>query len=185
MGLVVSTVQYIFGGGRDMDTPDKATGLTERQKDAIRTSWALVSLDLKGNGVNFLIKFFKDYPEDKTFFEAFKDKKPEELRDNPKMRAHASIVMHALTSVVDNLDDPECLIDILQRNAQSHFGRNIRIKQYKDLFETFVRYLQEALGDKCTELTKTSWEKALVVVISVIGNEMTALSNADKKIPVK
>ncbi|XP_046358133.2 globin-like [Haliotis rufescens] len=181
MGLVVSTVQYIFGVGRDMDTPDEATGLTERQKDAIRASWALVSINLKGNGVSFLIKFFQDYPEDKAFFEAFKDKKPEELGDNPKMRAHASTVMHALTSVVDNLDDPECLIDILKKNAQSHFGRNIRIQQYKDLFETFIRFLQEGLGDKCTDLTKESWEKALGVVVSVIESEMTALSNGPTK----
>jgi hypothetical protein len=55
MGIIYSTVKWVLGWSSDanLDFVDPATGLTNRQKNAVRDSWKLVAMDLKGNGIAF------------------------------------------------------------------------------------------------------------------------------------
>jgi hypothetical protein len=58
MGVMWSLYSSIFGGEvKDDGTPDPATGLTPKEKEAIRASWALLAKtpDIKQHAVAFFI----------------------------------------------------------------------------------------------------------------------------------
>lgn len=58
MGMVNSIYSAIFGGS-DGDVVDPATGLTVKEKEAIRSSWALLANKkaLRTNGVEFFVMY--------------------------------------------------------------------------------------------------------------------------------
>jgi hypothetical protein len=47
---------YLPGGGSNhaLDVPDPATGLTPREKTAVRRIWEIVKTDIKRNGIDLL-----------------------------------------------------------------------------------------------------------------------------------
>lgn len=49
----------------------------------------------------------------------------EELPKHPQLKAHAITVMYAVTSIIDNLDNNDVLINLLQKTAISHRRRKI------------------------------------------------------------
>ena len=58
MGMVSSIYAAIFGGSDvDNGTPDPATGLTPKEKEAIRGSWAIIAdkKAIRTNGVEFFV----------------------------------------------------------------------------------------------------------------------------------
>ena len=65
------------------------------------------------------------------YFPDFQDKTEEELRKAPKLKAHALSVMFSLGSLVEVLDNPEDLVGLLGKLAESHYHRHI----YKSHFE--------------------------------------------------
>jgi hypothetical protein len=48
---------YLSGGGSNhaLDVPDPATGLTPRDKMAVRRIWDIVKTDIKRNGIDLLV----------------------------------------------------------------------------------------------------------------------------------
>lgn len=75
--------------------------------------------------VRHFLRLFQTYPVIQDRFELFKGKSLDELRTSPKMKAHATSVFYALTSYVENVDDPETLVGLVQKIAVSHVGRGI------------------------------------------------------------
>ena len=56
--MVYSVYAAIFGGdGVDNGTPDPATGLTPKEKEAIRASWAIIAdkKAIRVHGVEFFV----------------------------------------------------------------------------------------------------------------------------------
>jgi hypothetical protein len=53
-----------------------------------------------------------------------------ELKGSRKLSAHATNVMYSLTGVVDNLQDPECLTELLIKLGQNHRRHNITEKEF-------------------------------------------------------
>ena len=58
MGVLYSIYAAIFGGSDAADvTPDPATGLTPKEKEAIASSWALLAQkkEIRNHGVEFFV----------------------------------------------------------------------------------------------------------------------------------
>jgi hypothetical protein len=55
----------------------------------------------------------------------------QELEGSKKLCAHATNVMYALTSVIDNLDDPECLTEMLIKLGQNHSHHRVTEKGFE------------------------------------------------------
>ena len=58
MGMVYSLYAAIFGGNDvDNGTPDPATGLTPKEKEAIRATWAIIADKkvIRVHGVEFFV----------------------------------------------------------------------------------------------------------------------------------
>ncbi|KAG8226556.1 hypothetical protein J437_LFUL000639, partial [Ladona fulva] len=130
MGGILSLLYRSGDGPEEMDgpmvdVPDEATGLTPRQKRAVAVTWDIVKKDLKGNGVELLHRFFTKHPQYQKNFKAFADVPLDELPNSKKFQAHANSVVYAVTSIVDNLDDPGCLVEMLRKLGQNHGQRHI------------------------------------------------------------
>jgi len=151
------------------DTPDPATGLTPNEKNTIRKTWDVVKQDIKNNGLDLFVRFFTENPSYQKHFKGFKDVPISELRGNKKVLAHANSVLYAITSLVDNLDDPECLIEMLKKTSESHFKRKIEIPMFNNLGVSLVGLLVAKLGPELmNEAAVDAWKKTYGVIVSVI-----------------
>ena len=114
-------------------------------------------------------RFFTENPSYQVNFTAFKDVPIQELRGNKKVLAHALSVLYAISSLVDNLDDPECLVEMLHKLGTSHFKRHISYPHFENLGVSLLGSMKQKLGsDVMNEAAMAAWQKAYGVIISVI-----------------
>jgi len=154
---------------------DSTTGLTNGEKDIIRNTWAEVKKDIKGNGYDLFIRFFTENPTYQQHFKGFSDVPIAELRGNKKVLAHANSVLYAITSLVDNLDDPECLVEMLKKVSESHVARGIAIPMFINLGTTIVGLLIDKLGPNVMDTVAIeAWKKTYGVIVHVIKQNYEA-----------
>jgi len=114
-------------------------------------------------------RFFTANPSYQANFKSFKDVPISELRGNKKVQAHANSVLYAISALVDNLDDPECLVAMLNKTASNHFTRGIDITMFNNLGITLVGLLVDTLGpDIMDKAAVEAWKKTYGVIVSVI-----------------
>ena len=55
----------------------------------------------------------------------------EELKASPKLRAHETVVLHSIASLVDNLDDVECLFVLIRKITRHLYPHSIHLEHYE------------------------------------------------------
>lgn len=143
---------------------------------ALKESWAYLESDRKKHGVEIMIRLFTVHPQAKEHFHQFKDVPTEELWKSRSMRGHGTTLMYGIQSFMDQLDDPDCLEDLIRKMVVSHLGRNVTSSEFMLLGAPLLQILDEKLGDKSTATTKEAWKKLLVAIISVSDEEKQKLS---------
>ncbi|XP_076041209.1 globin-like [Oratosquilla oratoria] len=190
MGAVWSTLWQWWSGesnkvgatdlGPDADVPDATTGLTPRQKQAIRDTWSLVVPDMKTHGVNFFMALFQTHPHLQNRFRGFKGKTIEELRVNKRLVAHGSTVLMAVTSLVDNLDDVSVLVELLKTTGKNHKDRGVQKNDFELLAPVMIKFLKDSLGPHWSQQAEEAWKLALKVINSVIFSSYDAPDSDDE-----
>jgi hemoglobin-like flavoprotein len=79
----------------------------------------------------FLFRYFQKYPDNKNFFSAFRDEDVERLTGSIVLRAHGTIVMQTIMTLLDNLDEPDTIKRQLYRIVGIHYDMGIRLIQYQ------------------------------------------------------
>lgn len=159
-----------------METPDPTTGLTEKQIEAVRTHWGIVKSQWKKHGVEYFIQLFQAYPNIKAFFKVFDDMDWEEIRKSAKLRAHTINFKNGVGSFIENLDDPECLVVLIEKQSANHFRRKISANEFGDAFKCFLDYAKE--NTELDDFTAAAWVQTLAVVETLIGNYMKELEKS-------
>ncbi|XP_041349239.1 globin-like [Gigantopelta aegis] len=175
MGITNSVIQTLGYGEADSNL-DLATGMTRRQKNLVKKSWVLMRSHQKENGVALFVLLFTRYPHQQDYFQLFRCARLEDLEVSPAMRAHGTTVMATIGSFVDNLDDAECLVDLVQKMAKNHLGRGIPITSFEYLRSLFSYFLEERLGEQATPEIKESWDRFLLVMNSLVEMEAQRLA---------
>ncbi|XP_052255348.1 hemoglobin-3-like isoform X6 [Dreissena polymorpha] len=157
------------------DPADPVTGLTWRQKEAVRESWGKLSSEWKTHGVEFFIRLFKTYPSILAYFNTFDGMDFGAIRSSPKLRAHMLNFKHGITSFVDSLDDVECLAVLIQKMTETHFRRQITVNEFQDAFTLFATFIQEVT--QCDDITLGAWKATLKVISTVIRDHMALLQS--------
>ena len=95
-----------------------------------------------------------------TYFRFGDVENVEDLRTRPRLKAHARNVMNTLNMIVQNLDEPEVVDEMVSALGESHKKRNLGVEQFDRLKLTIVGLLTDALGkDVMTEQTVAAWAK--------------------------
>ncbi|KAH3893876.1 hypothetical protein DPMN_018028 [Dreissena polymorpha] len=157
------------------DPADPVTGLTWRQKEAVRESWGKLSSEWKTHGVEFFIRLFKTYPSILAYFKTFDGMGFDAIHSSAKLRAHMLNFKHGITSFVDNLDDVECLTVLIYKMTENHFRRQITVNEFQDALTLFATFIQEVT--QCDDFTLGAWTATLTVISSVIRDHMTLLQS--------
>ncbi|KAL5015955.1 hypothetical protein ScPMuIL_005544 [Solemya velum] len=126
------------------------------------------------------ILLFRDHPYTQDFFEQLKGQSLDTLATSSKMRAHATTVMYSLTSLVDSLDDPECLVGLARKISANHLRNGVQMKEFDVLGGVLVEFLREKLGSAFTEFHKEAWITLYTTFCSVVDDEMKQLKAAKK-----
>lgn len=71
------------------------------------------------------------FPEYQKLFRGFADTPMDQLPENRRFKAHAFTVVSAINGLIDNLDDPEMLCELLVKTGQNHAKRSIKIGDFK------------------------------------------------------
>lgn len=120
-------------------------------------------------------RFFSENPSYQSKFAAFRDVPITELRGNKKVLAHATNVLYAISSLVDNLEDPECLVEMLHKLGRNHFKHQISYPMFENLGGSLVGSMREKLGSELmSEAAIGAWKKAYGVIISLIKQGLDA-----------
>ncbi|KAK3854693.1 hypothetical protein Pcinc_038843, partial [Petrolisthes cinctipes] len=154
--------------GPDADLADPTTGLTLRHRTAMTRTWDLVRPDLKVHGVNFFLRLFREHPQIQTRFRGFDGKSEAELKTSKRLVAHATTVMMAITSLVDNIDDPSVLVELLTTTGQNHHNRGVQKNDFILLAPVLIAFLRDNLGGHWSCVAEEAWTKALKVINTVI-----------------
>ncbi|CAL8148411.1 unnamed protein product [Orchesella dallaii] len=143
--------------------------LTPEEEKSIRDTWALVSPDLKGNGIKFFIHFFTGYPEYQKLFRGFADVPLDKLPENKRLQAHAFTVLNAINGLVDNLDDPDVLTELLLKTGRNHARRKLRRGDFENLKTSLLEFLGKALKSHWSPEAENAWTKLLSVMVDKIS----------------
>ncbi|KDR21528.1 globin-like [Zootermopsis nevadensis] len=167
-----SVLTYFWGrepnDDPELDIPHPTTGLTPRERQAVVDTWAIMKQDAKRAGVELFIQLFEAHPEYQKLFRVFESLSLQELEKSAKLSAHATNVMYSLTSVIDNLEDPECLTELLIKLGQNHDRHGVSEKEFNDLKVVLMKLLKQKLGKKLTSQAEAAWSKTIDVAYQVI-----------------
>jgi len=143
----------------------------------VKEIWAHVSPDLKGTGVKFLLHFFTGFPEYQKLFRGFADVPLEKLGENKRFQAHAFTVLNAINGLVDNLDDPEVLSELLLKTGQNHGRRTLKRGEFENLKSSLLEFFAKALKDHWTPEAEAAWSKLLEIMVDKISEGIDMHNN--------
>ncbi|CAH2037771.1 unnamed protein product, partial [Iphiclides podalirius] len=151
-------LSYLWWGG-DPDEVNPVSGLTRREIFAVQQSWALVYKDPVGNGTELLKRLFRAYPETREFFKMVRKLPEEEYERSFQFKAHVINLMSSLNQAVNNLNEPEIVVEIMVKLGESHQKRKIQEIHFNDLKDVFVNMFIEVL--RLDTSTLSAWGKTV------------------------
>ncbi|XP_077548481.1 cytoglobin-1-like [Haemaphysalis longicornis] len=151
----------------DSSLADTVTGLSNLEKQAIRDTWALFKKQIRTSSVAIFVVLFLRYPEYQKMFPLFADHPTAELPKNPKMLAHSLTFAYAITSIVDSLDEPETVEELVRKLATAHAPRSPTMStQFEHMGCAVVDVLGEKLGAAMTPTATAAWRKLFAFIVS-------------------
>lgn len=100
------------------------------------------------------------------------------MRINKKLLAHGTYVMYTLGMLVDHLEQPEMLHQMLKRLARNHYRRRVNLTAFELLRDTFLQHLTDVLGTQvCTKQCLVAWNKTFGLILTVLDEEFTVLES--------
>lgn len=153
-----------MGNTLKKDDIDDRLGITDRERKAVKRSWHQFCKLHPNAGELIFVAMFTKHPEYLILFPPFQDKTLDELEGDPKFKAHATIVAHQLTAIVDTLDDTSILIELLRKNALNHTRlEGVTPSHLESLTHIITDVMRTKLGSRMTRATAASWDRVFEV----------------------
>ncbi|KAJ8298198.1 hypothetical protein KUTeg_024729 [Tegillarca granosa] len=132
------------------------------QKDLLRLSWGVLSVDLEDTGLMLMANLFKMSPGSLGKFARLGDVSAGKA--NSKLRGHAITLMYALQNFIDSLDDVDRLKCVVEKFAVNHINRQISADEFGEIVGPIRAVLKARMGSYFDEDTVAAWA-ALVAVV--------------------
>lgn len=139
--------------------------MTDRDKRLVLDSWRRFCIKNPDYGARILLKMFTKHPQYLKLFPSFKGKKFRTLHQDPKFRAHAFAVGYQLSAMVECLDEPVVLFELIRRNAVRHRARpGVRLENFEGLFSAVLEEMIASDGSLMTPDAVKGWERLFEAV---------------------
>lgn len=144
------------------------TGLTYRERKHVRDSWQAFCRAKPDYGVLIFVEFFQRYPSHLQLFPPFGNLPLRDLVCNHTFRAHGSAVGHQITAMVDTLDDPDVMIELIRKNAVRHALKSgVKAEHFESLLHVMLETMQTRCPEHFTPDVIAAWTKLFDVVMTV------------------
>ncbi|KAH7965493.1 hypothetical protein HPB49_008479 [Dermacentor silvarum] len=165
---------------RRKDEPPDATGLTPREKKAVRAVWSTFCKEHPDYGVLLFQAYFHKYPDHIELFRHFKGKNLRTLGMDQEFSSHCSLVGEEITNIVEALDNVPELLELLEKNALLHHHiRGVTPAHFASFGQVLVDVLHANHEDIMTTTTEEAWKKFFEFVVLFIT---TAYDKANKTV---
>lgn len=139
---------------------DSRTGLSDKEKKAVRDSWFQFCLRYPDHGSIVFMTMFIHNPEYMDLFRNFKGKRLAQLHDDPKFRAHASAVGHQFSAIVDTVDDTVVLVELMRKNAVNHVPRSgVQPMHFESICQAVMEVLHDRVAARMNRAAVSGWVK--------------------------
>lgn len=147
---------------------DPRTGLTATECKLVRRSWHDFCIGNGDYGVILFKSFFVKSPESLKLFRHFRGKSVGSLPDDPHFRTHACSVGYQLTSMVEKVDDPPVLEELIRKNALAHTDRvGVTPDKFAVLGQTVVEVLSARNEKFMTPAAVVAWGKVFACMNTI------------------
>ncbi|XP_075529856.1 globin-like [Dermacentor variabilis] len=154
-----------MGHGHSKDKVDKATGMTEREKQLVLHSWHAFTRAHSDYGVLLFDALFEAHPEYLKLFNKFKGKDLEALRQDSKFREHGVTIGMQLNNMVESVERPDNLLMLVNKNAEFHTRiTGVAPKHFEEFGRIIVDVLKSKEGKLMTPPTVEAWGKLFALV---------------------
>ena len=120
--------------------------------DTLRTTFALLAPDADKLILRFYDELFARFPAVKPMFA------------NTTKAKQAKMLVGAISTVIENLDNPDTLVPVLQQMGARHKGYGAVPDHYVAVAETLLDVMKEFAGKAWTKQVHTAWSDALNLV---------------------
>lgn len=153
-----------MGNALKKDQVDSRTGLTDKERRAIRESWRTFSENNPDYGVILFNGMFTKHPQYVKLFRHFRGKSLKVLQGDPKFKAHASAVGHQFSALVDSLEDPEILVELIRKNASNHIQhKGVQPSHFESLLHVTLEIMHRKVPSKMSQAAVSGWDKLVEV----------------------
>jgi len=145
-----------------------------QEKRVLKENWEKCTKTVelkKSSGSSIFERLFRAHPEYMPMFHFVPsgDATAKELDQIPRMRAHINRFMNALDGLVENVEDPDCLVQMLNALTDDHIKRGLGIGHFKNTFAVLQQFLSDTLSPN---YHKEAWTKLLNTALTVIEARM-------------
>lgn len=162
---------------------EDATGLSDREKRMVQDVWrAFTEAHPNDFGPILFSSLFVTHPEYLQLFSKFKDHKVSQLLDDPKFRAHGAAVGTHLGNLVNSLDQPQKVIELIQKNADFHTTiKGVKPEYFVNFGKVIVAVLSVNHENMMTKAAVNAWEKVFQAMNSHFSAVFEDHAHKDRK----
>ncbi|XP_077548483.1 globin-like [Haemaphysalis longicornis] len=135
-------------------------GLSDEDKQAIRDTWKSFRLSHPDPGTDLFLTLLDKHPDFQALFRDFKGKPKEAIPQEPFFKKHCEAVGKLLDDVVETLDAPAMMADVVRTNALEHVSRDGVLPQH---FQALWDLIGARIGEsgQASPPAAPSWAKLL------------------------
>ncbi|KAL3174930.1 hypothetical protein MRX96_010954 [Rhipicephalus microplus] len=137
-----------------------STGLTNKERKNVRQTWQAFCKSKQDYGVLIFVEFFQRYPSYLPLFPSFRDLQLKDLVCNHRFRAHGCAVGHQIAAVVDTLDDPDVMTELMRKIAVNHTAKpGLTPEHFEHLLHVILVTMQTSCPEQFTQDVIAAWIK--------------------------
>ncbi|KAK8780485.1 hypothetical protein V5799_018174 [Amblyomma americanum] len=134
--------------------------MTDHEKKLVRRSWHKFCQQNPDYGVLIFVGMFTQYPDYLELFPRFRGRDLRALEGDPKFRAHACAVGHQLSALVECMEEPDVLAELIRKNAVNHLARRgVEPEHFESLLAVTLEQMMSHVGPLMTPAAVRAWKK--------------------------
>jgi hypothetical protein len=151
----------------------KLAGWTDAEEAAVLAVWSKILEALPGAGAELLINWFKAHPGAQAKFAHFAGKSEADLRNSPRLKAHAVKILSNLNVLIIARNDPDVVAELLNDLKRDHTKRQVSKDDHMKLAAATLELANGHFPGLCNDAAKSGLTKLMNLTVEyTVPNEL-------------